>query len=131
MASLVLFTDERKQAYAVGGIASTGSRCKPCETPPSPLKTPLSNRGIELASADGFQQFLITAVDVSFTRSTVDALLAFGDAYPQVDIWSSAAQDDPSDPALKSVPHCDFSCFMLRDSTIQRHGWFDREFKPA
>ncbi|HZL35255.1 MAG TPA: hypothetical protein VFC78_08090 [Tepidisphaeraceae bacterium] len=84
-----------------------------------------------MASADGFQQFLITAVDVSFTRSTVDALLAFGDAYPQVDIWSSAAQDDPSDPALKSVPHCDFSCFMLRDSTIQRHGWFDREFKPA
>lgn len=89
------------------------------------------NRGIELAMEAGIGSFLITAVDVAVTSKTVDELLRFGQAHAEVSAWSSTANQELCDCSDESAEGCDFSCFMLRTSTIQRHGWFDKEYKPA
>jgi len=89
------------------------------------------NYGIELALKAGLEQFLITAVDVAFTRSTVDKLLEFGRSHGETDIWSGTETTLSDDGGQSHRDACDFSCVMLRRGTIERHGWFDKEFKPA
>jgi len=85
------------------------------------------NRGIEMSLANGIDAFIITAFDVLFTDDTVDTLIRFGNNNA-VEIWSSTARYISSG---ETRPACDFSCFMLRRETIQNHGWFDKEYKPA
>jgi GT2 family glycosyltransferase len=95
------------------------------------------NRGIEIAQGHGFSTHLITAVDVSVGPGLVGALLQFGSENPRCAIWSPTARRHShvylsKGNALPNISgSCDFSCFMLRNSTISEHGWFDREFKPA
>ncbi|MEM6506480.1 MAG: hypothetical protein AAF711_13645 [Planctomycetota bacterium] len=89
------------------------------------------NRGIQLSDTDGFTQYLITAVDVSVTPKTIDALLDYGTADPGCDIWSSTPTSEDIDDSQMMRDWHDFSCLMLRRGTIHKHGWFDREYKPA
>jgi hypothetical protein len=89
------------------------------------------NHGIDLAMQAGIEQFLITAVDVALLPDTIERLLTFGDTHLEVDIWSSAGNDVLRGCREEAVHRCDFSCFMLRKSTVERHGWFDRHYKPA
>jgi hypothetical protein len=89
------------------------------------------NRGIELAAEAGLDPYLITAVDVAAGTGMIDALLHFGERRPDVPVWSSTASAKLAGAAEESLCRCDFSCFMLRRSTIARHGWFDREYRPA
>lgn len=89
------------------------------------------NRGIELAMDAGISAFLVTAVDVELPTKTIDLLLRFGETRPDVGVWSSTPNQELSDCRDECVDRCDFSCFMLRKSTIERHGWFDKEYKPA
>jgi GT2 family glycosyltransferase len=62
---------------------------------------------------------------------TIGCLLDFGNRHPEVAVWSATANDELRSCAAESVAGCDFSCFMLRRKTIEQHGWFDREYKPA
>jgi hypothetical protein len=89
------------------------------------------NRGIEIAIDAGIGQFHISAVDVRLHADATEKLLRFGERHPETDIWSSTNQSDMLGSCVESVEMCDFSSFMLRKRTIDRHGWFDREYKPA
>ncbi len=89
------------------------------------------NHGIRLAVLGGADHFLITAVDVAFRTNTASVLSAFGERYPEIDLWSSTANNELENLFEESVDRCDFSCFMLRFNTIEKYGWFDREYKPA
>jgi len=89
------------------------------------------NRGIEIGLEIRHEAFLITAVDVAFRHSTVARLYEFGEAHPETLLWSSRANDAPVDGSIEAIDACDFSCFMLRKATVEKIGWFDKEFKPA
>jgi hypothetical protein len=89
------------------------------------------NKGIEIALARGHETFLVTAVDVAFRNDTVSRLEEFGRAQEEALLWSSRANDSPMPESIKSIDACDFSCFMLRKRTVEKVGWFDKEFKPA
>jgi len=89
------------------------------------------NRGIEIGLEMGHETFLITAVDVALRHGTVSRLCEFGQAHPETLLWSSRANDSPVDESIEAIDACDFSCFMLRKATIEKIGWFDKEFKPA
>jgi hypothetical protein len=89
------------------------------------------NRGIEIAYEAGLVQYLITAVDVSITPATVDCLLEFESRNADCDLWSSTPMDIEVNSKSASCDGHDFSCFMLRYKTIETHGWFDKEYKPA
>jgi GT2 family glycosyltransferase len=93
------------------------------------------NRGIELAHAAGLNLYLITATDVAFLPGMLDHLLEFGEKFKDCDLWSSSPMGETfheSVPISENLADtCDFSCFMLRYKTIERHGWFDKEFSPA
>lgn len=89
------------------------------------------NRGVEIAREARFDTHLITAVDVSFTQSTMTQLTHFEERHPEADIWSSWASQEIAAPGIESTDGCDFSCFMIRNRTIDTYGWFDKEYKPA
>ena len=89
------------------------------------------NKGIQLARSAGSSLYLISAVDVSLTHSTVDILLDYGERHPECDLWSSTPTNLHPTAGREAIDACDFSCVMLRDRTIARHGWFDKEYKPA
>lgn len=89
------------------------------------------NRGIEIAMSHGIGIFLISAIDVAFHPTTIDELIRFGVDHPETPLWSATAHEDSRISTHRSVDACDFSCFMLRAATIRRHGWFDKEYKPA
>ncbi len=89
------------------------------------------NRGMELAMDAGIEQFLISAVDVGAERGMIDALLGYGERHAEASVWSSCANGEMEGSGEEAVDRCDFSCFMMRRGTLERHGWFDREYKPA
>lgn len=89
------------------------------------------NRGIQLAMADGLESFLITAVDVAFSQNTLCELIRFGEMHPDVSVWSSSTEACDNSINTECVDGCDFSCVMLRQSTVDMFGWFDKEYKPA
>lgn len=89
------------------------------------------NRGVEISREAKIDTHLITAVDVSFSGTTIDRLCEFGEKHPDADLWSSWASRNEAKPGVEYHHACDFSCFMIRDQTIDRYGWFDKEYKPA
>lgn len=89
------------------------------------------NRGIEMAMENGHKTYLVTAVDVALDERTVEGLVRFGTDNPGVDIWSSSNHGCAQIDTRGTVDGCDFSCFVIRKSTIDRFGWFDKEYKPA
>ena len=89
------------------------------------------NRGMEISIDAGIDFFLISAIDVRLTSSTLDVMLRFGEENLHVPAWSSTANHELIGSPAPSVDRCDFSCVMLRRGTIEAHGWFDKEFKPA
>jgi hypothetical protein len=92
------------------------------------------NEGARQALADGCTFLLILANDVFLEPEAIDRLLAFGQdaARARVAVWSGVhvAPEQPTDPAAVT-DGCDFSCCMLRPATLERHGWFDENFRPA
>jgi glycosyltransferase involved in cell wall biosynthesis len=100
------------------------------------------NEGTKRAIADGADFILIINDDILFAPSTVDALvehlLEFPNAVMATGCNKHGEMPDPF--AILDYPkveeqsiseHPDFSCFMIRPSTIDEIGWFDEGFKPA
>lgn len=92
------------------------------------------NEGCRQARADAAEFLLILANDVYLEAEAIDRLVAFGQEgkRPTVAVWSGIPVNHfpDTDPSLVT-DGCDFSCCMLRPATLERHGWFDENFRPA
>jgi len=89
------------------------------------------NKGCELALADGADYVVIVANDTRLREDCLDKLIEFGER-GVADLWSAISfnnrnQIDPNETA----DGADFSCFMIRPGTLQRHGFFDPNYRPA
>ena len=89
------------------------------------------NLGATLAIADGAQYINFVANDTRLREDCLDVMVAFGES-GDADLWSGIAynQNPQLDP-LQITDGADFTCFMVRPSTLQQYGWFDSNFKPA
>lgn len=89
------------------------------------------NWGCQHGLSWGADYLLVTANDVEVEPECIDTMVAFGEANPDVAIWSGLEKsEDP--PKNGATPHCcDFACFMVRPSTFTTAGWFDARFRPA
>jgi GT2 family glycosyltransferase len=89
------------------------------------------NKGCELAMAAGADFIAIVANDTRLRPDCLDALAEFG-REDKADLWSALSYNDRSQiDAGHITDGADFTCFMLRPSTIRKHGWFDPNFRPA
>lgn len=89
------------------------------------------NLGAQLAIADSASYIAFVANDTRLRPDCLEALVDFGER-GGADLWSGIsynqrAQIDPS----HVTDGADFTCFMVRPSTLHKHGWFDPNFKPA
>jgi GT2 family glycosyltransferase len=92
------------------------------------------NHGVVHAFRNGADMVAVTANDVIVEAGCLDCLIDFGKAPENrgVAVWSGINTRDRANVDSSLVTDgCDFACFMLRRGTIERHGWFDSEYKPA
>jgi GT2 family glycosyltransferase len=89
------------------------------------------NKGCELASADQADYIALAANDTRLGEDCLDKLLEFGEQ-GEADLWSGISFNDRSeiDPN-QNTDGADFSCFMIRADTLEKHGFFDPNFRPA
>src|SRR5262249_28026799 len=89
------------------------------------------NKGCQLAVSDGMDYIAVVANDTCLRPDCLDLLVHYGE-HGDADLWSGISYNNRSgiDPSLVT-DGADFTCFMIRPSTIQKHGWFDSNFKPA
>src|SRR5580692_5311030 len=73
----------------------------------------------------------IAANDTLLRPDCLDSLVDYGQT-GAADVWSGISYNDREniDPTLISDA-ADFSCFMIRPTTLHRFGMFDPNFKPA
>jgi len=89
------------------------------------------NEGCKIAVADGVDYMAIIANDTRLKPDCLDHLVDYGER-GTADIWSGIAYN-----GRKPIEGCaesdgsDFSCVMLRPQTLERHGWFDPNYRPA
>jgi GT2 family glycosyltransferase len=89
------------------------------------------NKGCQLALAEEFDFMTIIANDTRLRPDCLDHLVEFGLNH-RADLWSGLSYNDRGaiDPS-HVTDGADFTCFMIRPATLQRHGWFDPNFRPA
>src|SRR5260370_17667160 len=89
------------------------------------------NQGARLAMADSASYIAFVANDTRLRDDCLDVLTAFGEC-TSADLWSGISYNDrpPIDPT-DVTDGADFTCFMVRPSTLHTHGWFDPNFNPA
>lgn len=83
------------------------------------------NKGIQLALDNDIDVFHIISQDVALHPNCLDILI--GNNLPIV----SSIDNSQSIGQKHKFNSCDFSSVMIQYSTIQKYGWFDREYKPA
>jgi len=89
------------------------------------------NRGAQLAMADNASYIAFVANDTRLEESCLDLLTEFGER-SGADLWSGISYNNrPEIEPSRITDGADFSCFMVRPSTLHHHGWFDPNFKPA
>lgn len=103
--------------------------------------SPAWNRGIKQAILEGADYILVINDDILFSPQTIDALVDHLDKYKNAVMATGANKRHEIEPdAILDYPIVteesisqgpDFSCFMIRPSTIDEIGWFDEEFAPA
>lgn len=89
------------------------------------------NKGCELALADGANYLAVVANDTRLREDCLDKLIEFGEK-ADIDLWSGISFNnrDRIDPN-ETTDGADFSCFMIRSTTLQKHGFFDPNYRPA
>ena len=89
------------------------------------------NKGCELAMADSNDYLTIVANDTRLREDCLDQLVQFGEQ-GGADLWSGIANNACTEIDRHGVTEgADFTCFMFRPWIIQRHGWFDPNYRPA
>jgi len=89
------------------------------------------NKGCELALVDGADYLVIVANDTRLRDDCLEKLIEFGEN-GGTDLWSAISFNNRSHINANEVTDgADFSCFMIRPSTVQKHGFFDPNYRPA
>lgn len=89
------------------------------------------NVGCILAIRQGVDYIAMIANDTRLTQNCLDQLVEYGTA-ETVDLWSGiSCNDRKTIEPQRQTDGADFSCFMIRPGTIQKHGLFDSNFRPA
>lgn len=88
------------------------------------------NRGIREALNDGCKYLYIVALDISLHSLCLSNLISSLIYNTEYDMISSV--DFQQGIGLTGfVKGCDFSSVIFRKETIEKYGWFDKEYKPA
>ncbi len=89
------------------------------------------NHGCQYARADGAHYLAIVANDTQLREDCLDALVDYGER-GLADLWSGISYNNRGaiDPSRES-DGADFTCFMIRPQTLERHGLFDPNYRPA
>jgi GT2 family glycosyltransferase len=89
------------------------------------------NKGCELALAAGADYIAVVANDTRLREDCLDKLIEFGEK-AESDLWSGISFNNRDNINPGEVTDgADFSCFMLRPGTLQKHGLFDSNYRPA
>jgi GT2 family glycosyltransferase len=89
------------------------------------------NEGCKLALADGADYIPIVANDTRLRDNCLDELIEFGQK-SETDLWSGISFNCRNDINPYQVTDgADFSCVMMRPSTLEKHGFFDHNYRPA
>jgi GT2 family glycosyltransferase len=89
------------------------------------------NASAAQAFADGAEYIAAIANDAILREDCLDLMVAYGER-GQADLWSGISYNNRAEiVATDETDGADFTCFMFTRSTIQKHGWFDPNFKPA
>lgn len=89
------------------------------------------NAGCRHALDAGVDFIAIVANDTRLDGDCLDLLADYG-ARGEADLWSGISYNNRGaiDPA-QCTDGADFSCFMIPPKTLERHGFFDPNFRPA
>src|SRR5439155_17526038 len=89
------------------------------------------NHGCQQALKEGADYLAMVANDTRLRHDCLDALIDYGE-HGGADVWSGISYNNRGaiDPA-QETDGADFSCFMIRPQTLDRHGLFDPHFRPA
>jgi len=89
------------------------------------------NVGCLRALDAGADYIAIVANDTKLKSGCLDLLVDDGES-GEADLWSAISYNNRGaiDPTQRT-DGADFSCFMLRPKTLDRHGFFDPNFRPA
>jgi GT2 family glycosyltransferase len=89
------------------------------------------NHGCALATKGGVDYLALIANDTVLRDDCLDILVAFGEKN-RADLWSGISSNNRGEiDRLQVTDGADFSCFMIRPNTIEQHGLFDPNFRPA
>ena len=94
------------------------------------------NDGIRLAAGFKCKYILVINADIVLKSDCIDRLVEFGEANPDITLWSAGAWADLE--TLEQAPqpgntseHPSFSCFMVRPNFFDNVGQFDESITPA
>jgi GT2 family glycosyltransferase len=89
------------------------------------------NHGCASAVAEGMDYIAIVANDTRLHGDCLDVLVDYG-ATGQAELWSGRSNNNGQKlDGSEIVDGADFTCFMIRPGTLERHGTFDPHFRPA
>jgi hypothetical protein len=89
------------------------------------------NLGAQLAISWSADYIAFVANDTCLRGDCLDALIDFGE-HRNADLWSGVSYNDRTNIDVSAVTDgADFTCFVTRPSTFEKHGWFDPNFRPA
>jgi GT2 family glycosyltransferase len=89
------------------------------------------NKGCEIGLADGADYIAVVANDTRLREDCLDNLIDYGQK-AKTDLWSGISFNNRSNLNPSEVTDgADFSCFMIRPGTLQKHGIFDPNYRPA
>jgi GT2 family glycosyltransferase len=89
------------------------------------------NVGTQLAFASGARYVGAIANDALLREDCLDTLVEFGEQ-GSADLWSGISYNNLREIGEgQETDGADFTCFMFTEETVQKHGWFDTNFKPA
>jgi hypothetical protein len=88
------------------------------------------NEGTRRALRLGAGCVAVMATDARPEHGALDALVRYAEGDSEAALWS-ACQSHLAQEATVETDGADFSLFAFRAATVERHGWFDENFKPA
>jgi GT2 family glycosyltransferase len=86
------------------------------------------NHGIKLAQQEGIKHFIFSSQDVAFHPKTIDNYIGVQETFDAQLVGGVDNHREEPGVVWDSV---DFPSFMITQETVDKHGWFDREYKPA
>jgi GT2 family glycosyltransferase len=88
------------------------------------------NHGCQHARDEGAEYIAIVANDTRLRENCLDLLVDHGERV-EADLWSGVSCNERSPIDRPQENGVDFTCFMIRPQSLDRHGLFDPNYSPA